>query len=73
MPWLESLTTYSSVAEEFTRRKQPSMAALAHKLGGNDHEAELSMALACTSANPVALPRLKRIAKTLSIPLPAST
>jgi len=73
MPWLESLTTYSAVAEEFTRRKQPSMAALAHKLGGNDHEAELSMALAYASANPAAQPRLNRIARALSIPLPSST
>lgn len=70
LPWFHRLTTYSAVAEEFEFRKQSYMAALAHLLDGNRTEAERWMADALTRANDLALPKLRRLAKTHSLIIP---
>lgn len=70
LPWFNRLTTYDEVAAELNRRKQWAKAAVAFHLGGDLKAAEASMIEAFAEAHPLALPRLRQIARKCSIPLP---
>ena len=69
LPWLDKLTVYQGLAQEFNSRKQLAKAAIVFHLAGDQAMAVATMAEAFAAANPVALPMLRRLARTCGIPV----
>lgn len=67
LPWLNSLTDYSSVAVEFERQKDTFMASLAYYLAGDHSVARERMKDALLKAHKLFKPRAERIAASLEL------
>jgi hypothetical protein len=67
LPWLNSLTDYTSVAAEYERQNDMFMAGLAYYLAGEPTLARERMEVALAKANKLFKPRAERIAASLEL------